>query len=290
MPDNTVLNPGVGGNTIRDEDIGGIHFPVAKIILGAPGVNAGPVAAGNPLPITALVPIPVIGAVTVGAVDQGAGAGPGGFWAVRLSDGGAFYDSPLRTQLPAALVGGRLSVDVGASALPLGAATEATALTLATEATLATLGTEATLVTRLADATFTARINTLGQKAMAGSTPVVFASDQSSLPVTGTISIIPVSIGVQGNAWSAASVGVGGTSASVDTQYTPHLSIFGNADAATTIILEYSQDDASFYAGPTLTIPALGSDFWSDVTVGARYVRLRSTAAATITATIAGKT
>lgn len=44
--------------------------------------------------------------------------------------------------------------------------------------------TETTLGTRLAEATFTGRINTQGQKAMAASTPVVLASDQSSLPVT----------------------------------------------------------------------------------------------------------
>jgi hypothetical protein len=43
--------------------------------------------------------------------------------------------------------------------------------------------TETTLGTRLADATFTARINTLGQKTMANSTPVVLASDQSVIPV-----------------------------------------------------------------------------------------------------------
>ena len=44
--------------------------------------------------------------------------------------------------------------------------------------------TEATLSTRLADATFTGRINTLGQKVMAASTPVVLPSDQSAIPVT----------------------------------------------------------------------------------------------------------
>jgi len=42
------------------------------------------------------------------------------------------------------------------------------------------------LSTRLADATFTGRINTQGQKTMAASTPVVIASDQSSIPVTIT--------------------------------------------------------------------------------------------------------
>jgi hypothetical protein len=41
--------------------------------------------------------------------------------------------------------------------------------------------TETTLGTRLADSTFTARINTLGQKNMASSTPVVISSDQSEV-------------------------------------------------------------------------------------------------------------
>jgi hypothetical protein len=46
--------------------------------------------------------------------------------------------------------------------------------------------TEVTLATRLADATFTARVNTLGQKTMANSTPVVLSSDHSQVPVTFT--------------------------------------------------------------------------------------------------------
>lgn len=41
------------------------------------------------------------------------------------------------------------------------------------------------------DATFTGRINTLGQKAMAASTPVVLASDQTSIPVAATQSGAP---------------------------------------------------------------------------------------------------
>ena len=47
--------------------------------------------------------------------------------------------------------------------------------------------TETTLSTRLADSTFTGRINTLGQKTSANSTPVVLASDQSTLTVSGTV-------------------------------------------------------------------------------------------------------
>jgi hypothetical protein len=43
---------------------------------------------------------------------------------------------------------------------------------------------DAALSTLLSSSTFTGRINTLGQKAMAASTPVVIASDQSALPVS----------------------------------------------------------------------------------------------------------
>jgi trimeric autotransporter adhesin len=51
--------------------------------------------------------------------------------------------------------------------------------------------TETTLGTRLADSTFTGRINTLGQKTMVNSTPVVLASDQSTIPISGTVTITP---------------------------------------------------------------------------------------------------
>lgn len=96
-------------------------------------------------------------------------------------------------------------VSVASMPLPTGAATEVTLGTRATEATLAlvkaktdnidvllsTRATEATLATRLAEATFTARINTLGQKAMAASTPVAFASDQSALAITAASLPLP---------------------------------------------------------------------------------------------------
>lgn len=62
---------------------------------------------------------------------------------------------------------------------------------LALEATLGTRATEATLATRVADATITARLNTLGQKTMANSAPVVIASDQSALPITAAALPLP---------------------------------------------------------------------------------------------------
>lgn len=51
--------------------------------------------------------------------------------------------------------------------------------------------TETTLGTRLAEATFTTRINTQGQKAMAASTPVVIASDQSAVATSITAGNFP---------------------------------------------------------------------------------------------------
>lgn len=66
--------------------------------------------------------------------------------------------------------------------------------TRASEFTLSALNTwiqanaakDSSLATLLTTAAFQARINTLGQKTMANSTPVVIASDQSSIPVTAT--------------------------------------------------------------------------------------------------------
>lgn len=69
-----------------------------------------------------------------------------GPFSVRLSDGTAFYDAPTSSQLPAALVGSRLDTNLGAW-----------------------LGSTAP---------------TVGQKTMASSVPVVFASDQSPLSIS----------------------------------------------------------------------------------------------------------
>lgn len=65
----------------------------------------------------------------------------------------------------------------------------ATAVPISGTVTVTGVATEATLATRLAEATFTTRINTQGQKAMAASTPVVIASDQSAVPISGSVSI-----------------------------------------------------------------------------------------------------
>lgn len=87
--------------------------------------------------------------------------------------------SSIDTKTPA-LVTGRVPVDGSGVTQPI----SATSLPLPTGAS-----TETTLGTRLADATFTARINTLGQKTSANSTPVVLSSDQSSLLTSDIINV-----------------------------------------------------------------------------------------------------
>jgi hypothetical protein len=68
--------------------------------------------------------------------------------------------------------------ELRASAVPISAASLPLPAGAATEATLSTM---------LTLAGFQARINTLGQKTMAASTPVVIASDQSAIAVTGPL-------------------------------------------------------------------------------------------------------
>lgn len=99
----------------------------------------------------------------------------------------AAFPAPIDVSDRAGRILGHVVVD--ASALPAGAATEATVSTLATQVTSASIlgQLDVLLSTRLAEATFTSRINTLGQKASAASTPVVIASDQSSIAVTASI-------------------------------------------------------------------------------------------------------
>jgi hypothetical protein len=53
MADTFVANPGVGGNTFASDDIGGVHYPRSKIVIGADNTNDGDVSSANPLPITA---------------------------------------------------------------------------------------------------------------------------------------------------------------------------------------------------------------------------------------------
>jgi hypothetical protein len=94
-------------------------------------------------------------------------------------------------------------------------------------------------------------------------------------------------VGSHANAWNATATGANGNSASVDTQYTPFITIFGVSNGNTTMSIQVSQDNTNFYTVGTFA--ATNGDFGTNVTIGARYVRLQSSTNRTVTATIAGK-
>lgn len=55
MADNVTADSGSGGATFFTDDIGGTHAPLTKIMLGALDSNDGPVASGNPMPVTGTI-------------------------------------------------------------------------------------------------------------------------------------------------------------------------------------------------------------------------------------------
>jgi hypothetical protein len=96
-------------------------------------------------------------------------------------------------------------------------------------------------------------------------------------------------IGEHGNAWNAAALGADAVSAVIDTKNHAVVSVFGNASGATDVTVQYSQDGVNFYKGDVVSLAAAG-DFKLDLTTGARYIRLKSSAlTVTVTATVAGK-
>src|SRR3990167_6195398 len=51
MADNTILNPGVGGDTIATDDIAGVKHQLVKLEYGVAG-EANPVSSSNQLPVS----------------------------------------------------------------------------------------------------------------------------------------------------------------------------------------------------------------------------------------------
>ena len=62
MSNNTILNPGVGGDTISTEDVGSSKIQRVKVALGASGIDGGNVTPTNPLPV---LTGPVIGGIQI---------------------------------------------------------------------------------------------------------------------------------------------------------------------------------------------------------------------------------
>ena len=54
MADNVDADTGVVTEPFATDEIGGVHYPRTKIVLGADGVNDGDLSASNPLPVSAM--------------------------------------------------------------------------------------------------------------------------------------------------------------------------------------------------------------------------------------------
>lgn len=94
--------------------------------------------------------------------------------------------------------------------------------------------------------------------------------------------------GTHANAWNAAAVAISGTSSSLDTAVcdSGNSSAFGNTSGAATLTVQFSQDNTNWYSSATNTGSVTGN-FGVTFSHGARYIRLISNAAVTITATLA---
>jgi hypothetical protein len=145
------------------------------LVAGSDGTNAQPIRVASDGTIrvdpTGTTTQPVSGTV---AATQSTGSGAAStYWTVRLSDGASYYAAPTASQLPAALVGGRLDTNIGSW-----------------------LGSTAPSV---------------GQKTSANSIPTVIASDQSAIPITGSVTASNPSVGTNNAAIPGSSTQIGGS-------------------------------------------------------------------------------
>lgn len=114
--------------------------------------------------------------------------------------------------------------------------------------------------------------------------PISLISSLVTITTSGTAT------GTQGNAWNTAVVSANGVSSSIDVQLLSVISVFGNADSPTVIRPQFSQNNTNFYTSVDIAFsPNASGDFSGSFIYGGRYVKLISSNAATITATIAAK-
>jgi hypothetical protein len=105
----------------------------------------------------------------------------------------------------------------------------------------------------------------------------------SGIAVWGTTAIT-----AGGDTNTPAAVGANGNSFILDTMNAPFVSAFGHASTGTTIAIQYSADGTNFYTAHTVVLSGAG-DFCIDCICGAEFVRLNSSGAASIWATIQAK-
>ncbi|MDE2127973.1 MAG: hypothetical protein KGJ62_15435 [Armatimonadetes bacterium] len=155
MANNTVLNPGSGGDTLVTEDVGGgVKIAAGKLHTGAAGADGGPVTLGNPL-------------------------------AVQLSNGAGAYGTP---SSPISVTVGDFPTTQAVTAAA-GAEADGHSATLGFTSDGAWSGSGSGTAIAVLKAVWQ-RLRG-GQQAMAVSLPVAIASDQPALPVSAATLPLP---------------------------------------------------------------------------------------------------
>lgn len=210
MADNTVLPVGAGGDTIADEDIAGVKYQKVKLIDPTAGSTTPIGTVANPINVAnASLPLPTgastavrqdTGNTSVASIDTKTPAL--GQQVAAASSPVVLTAAQVTTLTPPAAISGfaleaghLATIDTSTAKIPsqgqaLAASSMPVVLTAIQQAAL----TPPAAITGFALesghlATLDANTPTLGQKAMAGSSPVVIASDQV-VPVT--VNSLPV--------------------------------------------------------------------------------------------------
>jgi hypothetical protein len=249
MADNVVLNPGVSGDTIAADDVGGIKYQVVKLAVGADGA-ASLVANANPIPIS-----DAGGAITVDG-------------SVSVSDGGGSLtvDGTVAVSGTVAVTDNAGSLTVDNAALSVtGGGVEASALrvTIASDST-GVVSVDDNGASLTVDGTVTAN---------AGTGPWPVTDNGGSLTVDGTVAVSG-SVTVAGAA--AENAAVSGNPVLVGGRYDSSPRTLGNGDAGALALNASGQvlveiaagagsggtaaaDDADFTAGTTSGTPIMGA-------------------------------
>lgn len=246
MADNVAVTPGSGA-TLAADDIGGVLYGRTKIVIGNDGVNGGDVSASNPMPVT-----------------------------------GALTDTQLRaTAVPVSDGGGSLTVDgtvaVSGSVAVTGTFWQATQPVSAASLPLPTgAASETTLGGVLTTTAFQARTPALGQAAMASSSPVVIASDQSTVPVnqagvsaTGSLGALNATVALSLNGASGWAVDLRGT-------FVATVTFQGTIDGTNWFTIAVLPAGGTVSVASVTTATAVGA-WWGNAT-GLQQVRATATA------------
>jgi len=179
MADNVSLNPGVGGDTIAADEIGGIKYQRVKLTLGADGANDGDISSSNPIPANIIAALPA-GANIIGALVANQSVNLTQIGGVALAFGQAVSASSIPVVIASNQSTLNVQLQTGANIIGALVANQSVNMTQINGNAVVTV---ASGVQKVGIADSSGNNITIGQKTMANSFPVAIASDQSTIPV-----------------------------------------------------------------------------------------------------------